>query len=222
MEKFKQTVLQLKEFVTSIDERLKSIEGKKTSKIMVQYVCADTEFGEVPLSDYLDTFRFGASSCGKRHIGNGQTVEFYSYQCFNTGVTFPGTGSSTEIPPEQFEEHYMKGKPTTDPFHTKLWDIAVSKTVNQSDYKWIAKVPIEFTQEYSIQPHVSFYITPFNYDELGIVNIKISELTTKMVWFEIEYGRRNNICVSGDMKTPFMLHYYVRGPVKTVSTNLLD
>jgi predicted DNA-binding protein (UPF0278 family) len=115
--------------------------------------------------------------------------------------------------------------------YSKIWDIVVSKTINSSDYnKWTAKVMVDFIHEYTIQPHVSFYITPFNYEELGIQSIKISDLTTKVVCFDIVYGYKKEKGLlnstpqlyTGDIDTKFMLHYRVQGPVKTADENLLD
>jgi hypothetical protein len=247
MERFKQTIAKLETDIAELKQFQTKIQGSTQSNGDIHYCTGAQEFGEYPLDEEIDTFRFVvAASLGQNNITS------YSYTLQNPTPELTAYlrvqgkhGVSTEYIPvdiENFETYCMKkgGTPfvLTDEIRkcldSKLWEFAVNLADGRSYinhpqlYKDIRTdfymdIAIKFKNTYKITPHVSFYITPLSN---ALDECLIHEITTKEVVFRIKYGNIKNLGGKNpqyktDIYSGLKLHYSISGVVEE-NHNLLD
>jgi hypothetical protein len=252
MERLKQTIAKLETDIAELKQFQTKIQGSTQSKGDVHYCASTQEFGEYAL-DEIDTFRFAVEigyQYQQNQPGNKSTIT-YKYHLLNPTPelrAYLKTQGKHEfsmdhqytpilVNTENYEEYCMKKAGT--PFvlteeirkclDSKLWEFV--KTHNSDpdtsrDFRseFYIDIPITFEHEYTISPHVSFYITPLSNLLDGCA---IHEITTKQVVFRIKYGNLPNGVFSGAHMGPrtiysgLKLHYNINGIVKQ-DVNLLD
>ena len=251
MERFKQTIAKLETDIAELKQFQTKIQGSTQSNGDIHYCTGAQEFGEYPLDEEIDTFRFVVAAEPRQN-----NINYYAYTLQNPTPELTaylriqgkhGFGSEyIPVDPENFETYCMNegGTPfvLTDEIRkcldSKLWDFAVNLThgPNRSyiNYPQLYKdigtdfymdIPIKFNNTYKISPHVSFYITPLSN---ALDECLIHEITTKQVIFRIKYGlNKININDRGgrtyktDIYSGLKLHYSISGVVEE-NQNLLD
>ena len=246
MERFKQTIAKLETDVSELKQFQTKIQGSTQSTGDIHYCTGAQEFGEYAL-DEIDTFRFVVSaSPGQNKIMTysytlkNPTPELTAYLSIQGKYGFGTEYIPVDI--ENFEPYCMKkgGAPfalTTEIrkcLDSKLWEFALDKTnsttiqsctnhpelVKNIRNEFFIDIPITFTHEYKISPHVSFYITPLSNT---LDECVVHEITTKQVVFRIKYGnfdKRSNQ-YKNHIYSGLKLHYSINGVVEQ-NDNLLD
>ena len=249
MERFKQTIAKLETDIAELKHFQTKIQGSTQSSGDIHYCTGAQEFGEYPLDEEIDTFRFVvAASLGQNNIPvysytlQNPTPELTAYLRIQEKHGF-GT-DYIPVDPENFEPYCMKkgGTPfalTTEIqkcLDSKLWEFAVNLTrgphksyidcpklyKDMRTYFYI-DIPIKFKNTYTISPHVSFYITPLSN---ALDECLIHEITTKEVVFRIKYGvnigrGESDKTYKNDIYFGLKLHYSINGVVEE-NNNLLD
>jgi hypothetical protein len=240
MERFKQTITKLENDVFELKQFQTKIQGSTQSKGDIHYCTGTQEFGEYAL-DEIDTFRFAVDFGyeGKKenktyryHLLN-PTPELSAYLRTQGKYAFSidNQQSPTHVNPENYEEYCMKkgGTPfvLTDEIRkcldSKLWEYAknynsVADVSKDFRSEFFIDIPITFEHEYTISPHVLFYITPLAND---LDKCIIHEITTKQVVFRIKYGNLGHNLWPRTIYSGLKLHYSINGIVKQ-NNNLLD
>jgi hypothetical protein len=251
MERFKQTITKLEDDICELKKFQIKIQGSTQSKGDVHFCTGTQEFGEYALEE-IDTFRFAVLIGYQPNPNNpgNKGIKSYKYRLLNPIpelTAYLRTQGKYEfatdnqqpailVNPDDFEEYCMKNGGTpfvlTDEIRkcldSKLWEYV--KTSNSDpdvskDFRseFYIDIPIKFEHEYTISPHVSFYITPLSN---ALDEYIIHEITTKQVVFRIKYG---NIHKSGDKMHQYKndiysglkLHYSISGVIEQ-NDNLLD
>jgi hypothetical protein len=228
MERFKNAVVKLESEVAELKQFQAKIQGSLPLKTEVHYCTPSQEFGEYPLDEELDTFRFKVIvSKGANNIDTFQYTLLNPTPELSAYLKLQQKTFSTEYIPkniDEFEEYCMEKAGT--PFvltkeirkclECKIWEFASdskppagSPPFNGSAIRpfFYTDITIPFTHAYKILPHVSFYITPLSFFPTQCSTIH--EITLKQVVFRIRYDSNPTLCDFSNLK----LHYSIGGIV---------